>query len=307
MGHGHGHVAGGSASSASGRYVRPLGIAFVVLAVFAALEVVVGLATGSLALLSDAGHMVTDVIGVGMALATVLLARRSGASSRNTFGLYRCEVLAALANAVLLLGVAGFVLVEAVHRLSDPPTVAGLPILLTATAGLVANVAAFLLLRAGSRESLNLRGAYLEVLADTVASAGVIVAGAATLLFGWRWVDPAVAIAIGLFILPRTLRLGHQALRILIQGAPGHIDTEEVSAALTAIPGVQEAHDVHLWTLTSGMDVVSAHLTADPDTDPAAVLSRAQLLLAERFGLDHATVQVETAGLTRSGCRAPTW
>ncbi len=303
-GHGHGH--GLTATSASGRYLRPLALSFVVLAGFAVLEIVVGLLTGSLSLLSDAAHMVTDVIGVGMALATVLLVNRRTPSARHTFGLYRAEVLAALANAVLLVGVAVFVLVEAVRRLADPPLVPGLPVLATASAGLIANLVAFLALRAGSKESLNVRGAYLEVLSDTVGSIGVIVGGALTLAFGWRWVDPVVAVGVGLFILPRTLKLGLQALRILVQSTPRHLDPVQVSEALTSLDGVREAHDVHLWTLTSGMEVASAHLTAAKDADPTAVLNRAQALLAERFGLEHVTVQVELAG-TGARCRTPHW
>jgi cobalt-zinc-cadmium efflux system protein len=276
------------------------------LAGFAVLEVIVGLSVGSLALLSDAAHMVTDVLGVGMALATVLLVNKHTASARHTYGLYRAEVLAALANAVLLIGVALFVLVEAVHRLASPPPVSGLPVVLTAGAGLAANLVSFFALRAGAQESLNVRGAYLEVISDTIGSAGVIVGGALMLAFGWHWVDPIVAVAVGLFILPRTVKLGLQALRILVQSTPGHLDPAQVSSALTAIDGVREAHDVHLWTLTSGMEVASAHLTAAPDTDPTVVLNRAQAVLAERFGLEHVTVQVELAG-SGARCRVPHW
>jgi cobalt-zinc-cadmium efflux system protein len=303
MGHGHGH---GHATSASGRYVRPLALSCGVLALFAVLEIVVGLVTGSLALLSDAAHMVTDVLGVGMALATVLLVNRRKTNTRHTFGLYRAEVLAALANAVLLLGVAGYVLVEAVRRLTDPPVVAGLPVLLTAGAGLAANLVSFAALRVGAKESLNVRGAYLEVLSDTVGSLGVILGGALTLAFGWRWVDPVVAIGVGLFIVPRTAKLGLQALRILVQSTPGHLDPVVVTEALTSLDGVREAHDVHLWTLTSGMEVASAHLIAVPGAEPAAVLNRAQALLAERFGLEHVTVQVEQAD-SGARCHIPRW
>ena len=176
-GHGHGHGPE-AAASASGRYVRRLALAFGVLAVFLVLEVVVGLLTSSLALLSDAGHMFTDVLGIGMALAATTAARRAGRDDRRTFGLYRAEVLAALANAVLLFAVAGWVLIEAVQRFADPPDVPGLPVMLAATAGLVANLIAFALLRDGAKESLNLRGAYLEVVADAVGSVGVLVGAA---------------------------------------------------------------------------------------------------------------------------------
>jgi cobalt-zinc-cadmium efflux system protein len=304
-GHGHGHGLE-QAASASGRYVRRLALAFGVLAVFLVLEVVVGLVTSSLALLSDAGHMFTDVLGIGMALAATTAARRAGRDDQRTFGLYRAEVLAALANAVLLFAVAGWVLVEAVQRFADPPEVPGLPVMLAAAAGLVANLVAFALLRDGAKESLNLRGAYLEVLADTLGSIGVLIAGAVTLAFGWRYADPIVAIGIGLFVLPRTWSLGRQAVRILVQAAPADVDVAAIRADLAALDGVLDVHDVHVWTLTSGMEVGSAHLEVNAVCDPATVLSTAQRLLTERHGMDHFTLQVEPPG-AHTGCRELSW
>ena len=302
-GHGHGH---GAPASASGRYAGRLAIGLAILVVFLLLEVVVGLVTSSLALLSDAAHMFTDVLGLAMALAAISAARRPSRSAGRSFGLYRAEVLAALANAVLLFGVAAWVVIEAVQRLSEPPEVPGLPLLLTAAAGLLANLAVFALLRQGAKESLNVRGAYLEVLADTLGSVGVLLAGAVTLLFGWRYADPVVAVAIGVFILPRTWRLARQAVRILVQAAPEHIDLDQVQASLAAVPGVGQAHDVHVWTLTSGMDVGSAHLAVTADADIATVLAAAQHLLSERFGLRHATLQVEPPGAD-AACIQSTW
>jgi cobalt-zinc-cadmium efflux system protein len=304
-GHGHGHGLG-AATSASGRYARRLAIALALLAAIFVLEVAVGLSTSSLALLSDAGHMFTDLLGIGMALAATTAARRSGRSDHRTFGLYRAEVLAALANAVLLFAVAGWVLVEAVQRFAAPPEIPGMPIMLTAAAGLVANLVVFAMLRSGARESLNVRGAYLEVLADTLGSVGVLVAGAVTLLFGWRYADPIVAIGIGLFVLPRTWSLGRQAVRILVQAAPADVDVAAVRSALAALDGVLDVHDVHIWTLTSGMEVGSAHLEVDGDCDPATVLSTAQSLLTARYRLAHFTLQVEPPG-ARTGCRELSW
>jgi cobalt-zinc-cadmium efflux system protein len=302
-GHSHGHQAG---VSASGRHVRRLWISLGVLLAFLVLEVVVGLATSSLALLSDAGHMFTDVLGVGMALAAIAAARGAGTSDRRTFGLYRAEVLAALANAALLCGVAAWVVVEAVRRFSAPPEIPGLPLMLTAAAGLAANVAVFLLLRDGAKESLNLRGAYLEVLADMLGSVGVMVAGAVMLLTGWAYADPVVAIAIGLFVVPRAFGLGRQALRILVQAAPAHVDVPQVRHELAALPGVHDVHDVHVWTLTSGMEVGSAHLSIDADADPGTVLSAARRLLREVHGLPHFTVQVEPPG-AHTHCAELSW
>jgi cobalt-zinc-cadmium efflux system protein len=306
-GHGHGHgIDAADAGSASGRHVRRLAISLGVLAAFLVLEVVVGLATSSLALLSDAGHMFTDVLGVGMALAAITAARASRRNDRRTFGLYRAEVLAALANAVLLFAVAGWVIVEAVRRFTEPPEVPGLPLLITAAAGLGANLVVFAMLRQGAKESLNVRGAYLEVLADTLGSVGVMVAGAVTLLFGWRYADPIVAIGIGLFVLPRTWSLGRQAVRILVQAAPAHVDVAAVRDGLGALEGVQDVHDVHVWTLTSGMEVGSAHLTVDAACNPGTVLTAAQKYLTEHHDLDHFTVQVEPPG-THTGCAELTW
>jgi cobalt-zinc-cadmium efflux system protein len=297
-GHGHGH--------ASRRHVPRLAASLGVLVAFLLVEVVVGLWTGSLALLSDAGHMFTDVLGVAMALAAITAARAAATSDRRTFGLYRAEVLAALANAVLLFGVAAWVLVEAVQRFSAPPEVPGLPLMLTAAAGLVANLVVFALLRDGARESLNVRGAYLEVLADTLGSFGVLLAGAVTLAFGWTLADPLVAVAIGLWVLPRTWSLGRQAVRILVQAAPAHVDVAAVRAELAAVEGVRDVHDLHLWTLTSGMEVGSAHLTVAPEADPTAVLAAAQTMLVERHRLAHMTLQVEPPGC-RTGCTELAW
>lgn len=302
-GHGHGIDAGGSAS---GRHIRRLAISLGVLAAFLVLEVVVGLATSSLALLSDAGHMFTDVLGVSMALAAITAARSSRRSEHRTFGLYRAEVLAALANAVLLFGVAGWVVVEAVQRFSDPPAVPGVALMLTATAGLAANLVVFAMLRQGAKESINVRGAYLEVLADTVGSVGVLIGGAVTVLFGWRYADPVVAIGIGLFVLPRTWSLARQAVRILVQAAPAHVDLAAIRTDLTALDGVLDVHDIHIWTLTSGMEVGSAHLTVDAACDPGVVLSTAQDLLSRRHHLAHFTLQVEPPG-ARTGCAELAW
>lgn len=306
MGAGHGHGHGGATVSASGRYARRLAWAFGVLAAFLVLEVVVGLATGSLALLSDAGHMFTDVLGIGMALAAITAARRGGHDGQRTFGLYRAEVLAALANAVLLFGVAGWVLIEAIGRFADPPEVPGLPVMLAAAAGLAANLVAFALLREGAKESINMRGAYLEVLADTLGSVAVLLAGALTLVFGWRYADPVAAIAIGLFVLPRTWALGRQAVRILVQAAPAELDVDAIRTDLAALDGVHNVHDVHVWTLTSGMEVGSAHLEVGGECDPATVLSTAQLVLSERHRISHFTLQVEPPG-ARTGCHGLTW
>ncbi len=300
-GHDHSHVS----LSAGARNLGPLRAAFALLAVFMVVEFIAGLVSNSLALLSDAGHMLTDVIGIGMALAAIQLANGARTKTHRTFGLYRLEILAALANAVLLFGVAIYVLWEAVNRLREPAEVVSGTMLIVAVLGLIANLVAFALLRSGAKESLNLEGAYLEVLADTVGSVGVIVAAVIVRFTEWTWVDPVVGVGIGLFILPRTWRLGAKALRILVQAAPPDLDLGAVSADLEAIEGVVNVHDLHVWTLTSDMEVATAHLMVRLNADHHAVLDEAKALLAQRHRIDHATLQVEPEN--HQGCSELAW
>jgi cobalt-zinc-cadmium efflux system protein len=258
-------------------------------------ELVGGLLTNSLALLSDAGHMLTDVLGLGMAVAAIHAADRARSNPQRTFGLYRLEILAALANAVLLFGVAIYVLYEAIRRLAEPPEVLGLPMLVVAVVGLAVNLAVLLLLRGGSGESLNVEGAYLEVLADLLGSIGVIVAAIVVQTTGFRLIDPLFGVLIGLFVLPRTWRLGRKALQILLQVAPSHLEVPEVRAALCGLEGVAEVHDLHVWTLTSGLDLCTVHLRLHGSAGHAPVLASAQELLKRQFGIDHSTIQIEPA------------
>lgn len=302
-GHGHGH---GVSQSASGKHVRRLWLAVGLGLVTFVTQVVVGLSTSSLALLSDSAHVFTDVFGILMALAAILLAQRARGRADRTFGLYRTEVFAALFNALLLFAVAGWVLFEAIGRLESPPEVPGLPVTIVAIVGLAMNVAAFLLLQSGAKESINVRGAYLEVMADMLGSVGVLLSGLVTMIFGWRYADPLIGIAIGLFVLPRAYSLGRHAVRILLQHAPPGVDVAEMTGALDGIPGVVETHDVHVWTLTSGMEVVSAHLTTGSDTDSAVILDAARAVLADKYGLTHSTLQIESVG-GGSGCHELSW
>ncbi len=299
-GHSHNHV--GDALRA-GNFNRLLG-AFVVTLVFLVVEVTFGVLSNSLALLSDAGHMFTDVLGLGMALAAMQLARRQRRDPHRTFGLYRLEILAALANGVLLFGVGGYVLFEAFRRFQDPPEVANLPMLLVAIGGLGANMVAFMLLRGGAKENLNIRAAYLEVVADALGSVGVIVAAVVIALTGWAYADPIAGAAIGLFILPRTWRLTSQTLRILVQAAPPHLDLDEIARALMELEGVVDVHDLHCWTLTSEMEVASAHLKVCAGADSAGILRSAQSLLTNRFLVAHATLQIEDE---TAECRDCSW
>ena len=315
MGHSHTHHhshthgiapgAAGAGERAGARHKGRLLVALVILAVVMVAEVVAAFVANSLALLSDAGHMLTDVAGLCMALAAIHVADRSRAGGPRTFGLYRLEILAALANAVLLGVVAVYVVIEAVRRWGDPPEVLVGPMLAVAVLGLVANIVAFALLRAGAKESLNVQGAYLEVLSDLIGSVGVIAAAVVIAVTDWAWVDPAVGVAIGAFILPRTWRLGAQALRILVQAAPPGLDLAGLDADLRALEGVVDVHDLHVWTLTSEMDVATVHLMVVDGTDAHGVLDQARLVMRDGHGIDHATLQVEPD--THEGCDELAW
>ena len=215
------------------------------------------------------------------------------------------EILAALANAVLLFGVAAWVLYEAVVRLGEDREIASMPVLVVGVIGLVVNVIALMLLRPGASESLNLEGASVEVLSDTLGSIGVIIAAIVWGITGWTWVDPIIGAAIGVFILPRAWSLGREAVRILVQEAPAHIDISALHADLAAIPGVVDVHDLHVWTLTSEMEVASAHLMVTAGTDHHAVLDEARAVLGDGHGVAHATLQIEPDD--HKGCDEVDW
>lgn len=295
----------GSEVRAGSRYKRRLIWVFGLVVVFMIVEIVAGILTNSLALLSDAGHMATDALGLGMALAAIVAADRVGTEGRRTFGLYRLEILAALANAVLLFGVAGYVLYEAVQRLQEPPEVLSGPMLVVAVLGLIVNVIGWWLLREGAEESINVEGAYLEVLADLIGSVGVILAALIILFTGWPYADPLFGAAIGLFILPRAWQLGKRAVRVLVQAAPEGIDLDDIREQLMSIEGVADVHDLHIWTLTSEMEVGSVHLMTPAEADTHAILDRATTMLRDEFGIAHATLQVEPE--THQQCVETSW
>lgn len=299
MGAGHDHSHG-----ADVRVSRML-IAAAILTGFFVLELTTALMIGSIALLADAGHMLTDLVAMFMGLTAVLLARKGSASPARTYGWHRAEVFTAVGNAVLLLGVAGFILYEAFERLGDAPDIPGVPMIVVASAGLVANVVVVLLLRSQSEHSLAVKGAYMEVVADTVGSIGVLIAGIVTVTTGWPYADVVVAVFVALWVLPRAISLARSALRILSESSPAHIDVDELRDALCAVDGVTEVHDLHVWTLVPGKDVVTAHLTSTADS--ARVLGDARAVLAAR-GLDHATVQVEPpSGAADCNCESNNW
>ena len=303
-GHSHGHTQGAGEVGPSRGRIRRMVIALVILLAFLVLEVVVGLTVNSLSLLADAGHMLTDVVGMSMGLVALLLARKGSATAARTFGWHRAEVLTAMANAAMLLAVAIWVFYEAISRIGDAPELPGMALILTASVGLAANLVVMLMLRADSKDSLAVRGAYLEVLADAVGSVGVLIAGGVVLAFGWSYADIIVGVLISLWVVPRAMKLAAASLRILTQASPEDVDVESVQADLEALPGVTGVHDLHVWTLTTGMDVATVHLTTDADS--SAVLEAARTVL-ESHHLSHATVQVESTANGRHCAENVTW
>ena len=280
-------------ATAAGRHQGRLVWALGLTGAFLVVEVLGGFWTGSLALLADAGHMLTDVGGLTLSLVAVWFARRP-ASPSNTYGYFRMEILAALANGVVLFGVAAVILYEAYQRIWSPAEILGGPMLAIAVVGLGVNLAAMWLLRGGAGESLNLRGAYLEVLGDALGSVGVIVAAVIIQTTGVTVADPLISAAIGLFILPRTWGLLRQAVHILMEGVPPHLDLGKVEAAMRAAHGVRTVHDLHVWTLTSGKEAMSAHVLVEDLADGQHILGDLQQLLRERFGIEHVTIQLES-------------
>jgi cobalt-zinc-cadmium efflux system protein len=298
-GHDHHH-----AGHAGGRHRWRLALAFGLVSVFLGVELVVGLLAGSLALVSDAGHMAADAVALGAALAATRIATRADSTGRRTFGSYRAEVFASGLTVLLMLGAAAYVGVTAVARAGDQPEVPAAPLVVVGAIGLAVNLVALVLLRGGAAESLNVKGAYLEVVADTVGSVGVITAGVLVARTGDAWWDTVVALAIAVFVAVRAVLLGREVLAVLAQHAPAGMDPADVAAALAAVPGVADVHDLHVWTLTSGMNVATAHLVAARGADTQVVLGAAGDLLSDRFGVEHATLQVE---VDASGCDQISW
>jgi cobalt-zinc-cadmium efflux system protein len=269
-----------------------LAVVFVITVVVLLVEVVGAALSGSLALLADAGHVLADGAGIGLALLAIRFAARP-ATPQRTFGYYRLEILAAVVNAVLLFGVAGFVLVEAWRRLSEPPEVASGLMLAVATAGLAANAVSLWLLRGGQRHSLNLRGVYLEVWGDLLGSVAVLAAAAVIAITGFQAADPIASALIGLAILPRTWGLLREAVDVLLEAAPKGVDLDEVRRHLLETPGVSDVHDLHAWAITSGLPMLSVHVVLERDADAGRVLDGLGECLAGHFDIEHSTFQLE--------------
>jgi len=258
---------------------------------FMVIEVVGGLLTGSLALLADAGHMLTDVAALGLSAFAMWMAARPSTPEKS-YGYHRAEILAAVTNAVVLLLLAIWILYEAYRRVFEPPHVLGVPMLLIGLVGLAVNVASMKLLADESVSSLNVRSAYLEVLSDAISSVGVILGGVTIWLTGWFLIDPFLSAGISVFIVWRTWALLTQAVHVLMEGVPTHLDAKEVGQAMAGVLGVKGIHDLHIWTITSGLDALSAHVVVLVGEDRDAVLGRLQSLLRDRWRINHATLQI---------------
>ena len=291
--HDHDH----GAARATSRRRLAWTLALVVL--YMAAEVVGSLLTNSLALLADAGHMLSDAGSLALALFALAVAARP-ATAQRTYGYHRVEILAALAHGATLVAIALFVVVEAVGRLAAPPEVAAPGLVAVAAGGLLVNLVGLALLHGGREASLNVRGAWLHVLTDALGSVQAMVAGGLIWLFGWRWADPVASLAIAVLVAWSAWSLLKEAVAVLMEWAPGHIDVDRVRASLRQVPGVLEVHDLHVWTITSGLDALSCHVIARDRAQPV-LLREIRTILRQRFGIDHVTVQVEPEEY--EGCR----
>jgi cobalt-zinc-cadmium efflux system protein len=294
MAGGHGQ---GSGIRHRGRLALVLALSLVVLTV----EAVVAWFTGSLALLADAGHVLGDSFGIVMALAAISAAQRGGRpGSRRSFGYHRSEVIAAGLNGLLLLVLAGWIVVSAVRRMGDAPELDAAPVLAAGVLGLVINVIGLLLLRSGAEESMNVRGAYLEVLGDALGSVAVLVSAAVILATGWYAADPVASLLIAVMIVPRAVSLLREVAEVLLEGTPRDVDLEDLRTHILSTEGVVDVHDLHVWTITSGMPVMSAHVVVDDTVtrmgEAHAVLDRLRDCLADHFDVEHSTFQIEPAG-----------
>ena len=303
---GHDHAAHAHGTTAGGAHRRRLTVVLGLTLVVLVAEVIGAVLSGSLALLADAGHMTTDAAGIALALGAVTLAQRPP-RGRRTFGWQRIEILAAVANGLLLLGVAGYVLVEAVLRIGEPAEIGSGLMMAVAGAGLVANLVSLALLRQGRGDSLNVRGAYLEVLGDAFGSIAVLVAGVVIATTGWGFADTLASLVIGVLVVPRAWHLLREALDVLLEAAPRGVDLDDVRAHILAVDGVLGVHDLHAWTITSGLPVLSAHVVVSDEAlkegHGGRVLDLLCSCLGDHFDVEHCTFQLEAE--THAGHEAP--
>jgi cobalt-zinc-cadmium efflux system protein len=298
--HGHGHAHGVASARNRTRLAWTLGLA----AVYMVAELVGGLMSNSLALLADAGHMLSDVGALALSLFALWMAQKP-ATDRRTYGYYRTEILAALANAATLIAISVLIFVEAVKRFHAPEPVMGLTVMWIAAGGLAVNVIGLMVLHGGKDDSLNVRGAWLHMLTDALGSVGAILGGVAVWAFGWMWADPAVSLAIAVLVLYSSWHLLRDSVGVLLEGTPPHIDLEAVRGAMLDVDGVEEVHDLHVWTITSGLDAMSGHVVVGERAlrrEFGEILSDLHCMLHDRFGLHHLTIQIEPRNFEEQRC-----
>jgi cobalt-zinc-cadmium efflux system protein len=283
-----------NSTSAGAKHNKSLKIVFAITATYFVIEVVVGFISNSLALLSDAAHMLTDVGGQALALFAIWMTSKPR-NNRKTYGYYRTEIFSALINALVLIFISGYILYEAWQRFKDPPAVAGIPMLIVAVCGLIINLIGMKILQAGSKESINIKGAFLEVVSDMLSSVAVIIAGIIILATGWLYIDPIMSALIGVFILPRTYNLLKESVDILLEGVPKDVDYAAVEKFIAEKPGVVSVHDLHIWTLTSGINALSGHIIMKAETqllEINEVTSAIKDELVAKFKITHTTIEV---------------
>lgn len=271
---------------------KRLALTFFLAATYLIAEVIGGLLTNSLALLADAGHMLSDVAALALSYFAVWIADRPSPAEK-TYGYHRAEILAALANGAGLVAISIYIFVEAFQRFREPPEVLGAPMMWIAVGGLLVNVLCLWILHSGRRESLNIRGAWLHVLTDAFGSVGAIVAGILIWQFDWKWADPAASVAIGILVVISSWRLLAESVSVLMESAPLGVDVDEIRTAILETPGVTGVHSLHVWTITSGLDSLSAHVVINEAQKHGDLLKQLRTMLHERFGIDHITIQIE--------------
>lgn len=281
--------------SAGEQHRRRLAFVLVLVVIYMVAEVVGGLLTGSLALLADAGHMLSDAGALALSLFAIWLAQKP-TTPRRTYGYYRTEILAALVNGGTLVAIAIYIFIEAYRRLGEPPEVQGALMMGVASGGLLINLVGLWILNGGKSESLNVRGAWLHVLTDALGSVGAILAGALVWAFGWNWADPVASVVIGILVLYSSWGLLKETVGVLMEGAPGHIDVDKVHDAIRSVQGVRSVHDLHVWTITSGLVSLSAHVVVEEGHFSQTLLGAVRERLQEQFGIDHAAIQLELDG-----------
>ena len=304
--HGHGHSHAHDHARAGRDNARRLTFTLALQAAYLVAEVVGGYLANSLSLLADAGHMLSDVAALGLSLFAVWIAQKP-ATAQRTFGYYRTEILAALANAATLIAISIYIFWEAAQRLRAPEAVEGLIVVWVAVGGLLVNVWGAALLHGGREHSLNIRGAWLHLMTDAAGNVGVIAGGILVWAWGFAWADPVVSVLIGLLVIWSSWGLLKDSVSVLLEGTPGHIDVDAVRAAVLEVAGVEGVHDLHVWTITSGMEALSCHVVVggrDERRVSGEILADVHRLLHERFGLDHLTVQIEPRGFQELDCAA---